>query len=353
MTICYFGDYDPAYNRTKVILRGFRAMKIQVIECREAGTRGFALYRALWRKHRACRGKYDLLFVGYGNARLLPVFARFITRTPVIWDALYSLYDNWIFDRKLAQPHGAKAYWYWLVDWLGCFASTLVILDTRANIKYFEHTFGFPARKFARVLVGADTETFRPCERSAAEGPFEVEFHGKYIPVQGTDVLVRAAKLLENDDVHITMIGGGQDCAKTKNLAAELDVRNVTFLPTLPLAEIPGYVRRADASIGLLGDVPRVARAIPNKLYEAAAMARVAVNADTPAVREVFTPGASVVVVRAGNPEDVASALRALKTSGKAAAMGQVAYEEFIRHCGSGAIVAQLTEALRRIRVYL
>ncbi|NNM84022.1 glycosyltransferase family 4 protein [Candidatus Parcubacteria bacterium] len=349
MTICYFGDYDPSYNRTKLLLKGLHLAGVEVLECNVRGKGGIALYRDLFRKHRPLAGKYDLLFVGYGNARLMPVFARLLTRRPVVWDALYSLYDNWVFDRKLTRPHSAKAYWYWCIDWLDCFASDLVVLDTWTNADYFTHTFGVPVRKLVRVFVGADTNIFYPRARAVRPRSFEVEFHGKYIPVQGTKVLVRAAKLLENDAVHITMIGSGQDFSKTRRLADELHVTNITFLPFLPLAEVAEYVRNADVCVGLVGNVPRVVRAIPNKLYEAAAAGRVSVSADTSSLREIFTPGIDTLGVSAGNPEDLAQAIRKLKQAGNAETLGAAAHAAFMRRCTAEAIAAQLMAALTRV----
>lgn len=346
MTVCYFGDYDPSYNRTKIILRALRSLGITVLECNVQGLRGWPLYRALMREHRAHAGKYDALFIGFGSDRMLPLMARFMTTKPILWDVLYSLYDNWVFDRKLAQPHSLKAYAYWMLDWLGCRAVTILVLDTNANAAYFAKTLGVPEPKMARVLVGADTDIFRPTAAAKDAETFEIEFHGKYIPVQGTDTIVRAAKLLEDESVHVLMVGSGQTYAETRRLAEELGVRNVTFVKSMPLTEIAEAVQRADVCVGLVGDVPRVARAIPNKLYEAAAGGRVAINADTPGLREVFTPGKDVIGIRPGNAEDFAEAVRTLKRNGTAGEMGERAHETFMARASVPAIAKELTVAL-------
>src|SRR3989338_2366642 len=348
MKICYFGDYNLDYSRTRVILRGLEECGIPVVHC-NARERGLAKYWKLWRAHRALRGSYDMLFVGLGDARAMPIFARLITGGPVVWEPLYSLYDNWVFDRKLASPHSLKAYYYRLLDWLGCKASDLIILDTNTNCEYFRETFGVPKQKLAPVLVGADTSVFLPLSKIAETGKFEVEFHGKYIPVQGTDVIIRAAKLLEGDNVHVTMIGGGQALGETKALAETLGVNNVTFLPFLPQQEVVGYIKNADVCMGLVGDVPRVVRAIPNKMYEAAAMARVSINVDSPALREVFTPGVDSVGVKEGDPEDLARAIRELKAGGKAEAMGKSAYTTFVRTSTPKLVGEELLAALARV----
>jgi glycosyltransferase involved in cell wall biosynthesis len=347
MTICYFGDYDQGYNRTRVLIQGLERAGATVIHCNVRGLNGLALYRALWKKHRQLRGDYDVLFVGLGNARLMPTFARLITSKPVVWEPLFALYDNWVFDRKYVQPHSFKAYKLWFVDWLGCMASDLIVLDVETHAKFFQKLFRLPSRKLAHALVGADTDIFFPQERTKGDRPFEVEFHGKYIPLHGADVIMRAAKLLEHEDMHFTMIGDGQDAAKTKQLAQELGLKNVTFLPFMPESEITTYIRDADVCTAMLGDVPRVTRSIPNKMYQAAAMARVSINADSTSLREVFTPGVDAVTARPGDPEDLARALRELKESGKAAEMGRAAYASFLQHATPEKIGAALIITLK------
>ena len=204
--------------------------------------------------------------------------------------------------------------------------------------------------KLARVLVGADTRVFTPLAKTCDTGKFEVEFHGKYIPVQGTDVIVRAAKLLEQKDVHFTMVGGGQAFNETKALVEKLRVTNVTFFPTLPREKVVEYIRNADVCVGLVGDVPRVVRAIPNKLYEAAAMARVSINVDSSSLREVFTPGVDTIGVKQGDPEDLARAIRQLKESGDSEEMGRAAYDIFTKTSTPKLVAQSLVSALSKMR---
>jgi glycosyltransferase involved in cell wall biosynthesis len=331
MTICYFGDYAPDYARTRILIKGLRIAGAKVIECNvlEGGT--FSKLRTLYRKHRKI-GEYDVMLVGQGDFRLMPLFARCITRKPIVWEPLFSLYDAWVYDRKLANPYSLKALLYWLIDRMGSMFTDTTLLDTKENAEYFIKEFRLPRKKLSYAYIGADKDVFTPKKRAKNTEIFEVEFHGKYIPVQGTDVLVRAAKILMDDpSIHFTMIGSGQEAKRTQTLAQEIGATNVTFLGFLPQSDIAEYIANADVCIGLIGDVPRVGRAIPNKLYEAAAMSRVSINADGPGIRELFTPGKDVVTIKQGDAEDLARAIRELKASGKASEMGKAAYETYLR----------------------
>lgn len=348
MIICYFGDYDASYNRTHVLRTGLEAAGATLIDCNVRGLSGWKLYHALWKKHQALAGAYDVLFVGLGNARFMPVLARLISRKPVVWEPLFALYDNWVHDRKYVRPYSWRALKLWLVDWLGCHAAGLVLLDVDTHARYFMKLFGLSRAKVSHAYVGADPALFFPKERTATNGTFEVEFHGKYIPLHGADVIMRAAKILEKEDMHFTMIGDGQDYQKTKALADELQLANVTFLPFMTEAEITEYIKEADVCTAMLGDVPRVVRSIPNKMYQAAAMARVSINAESSSLREVFTPGVDAIAVRPGNPEELAAALKDLKESGRAKEMGEAAYQTFLRTATPKHIGEQVIAAIQK-----
>ena len=332
MTICYFGNYNPEYNRTTVILLGLKRHGVHVVHCRTKKM-GLAGLIDLWKKHRNIRGKYDVMIVGFGDCLWGPVLARLVTKTPVVWEPLISRYDAWILDRKLASPISLKAAYYWALDWLSAKVVDIIVLDTFAHVKYFHEEFGVPNNKMIRAVVGANDEIYEPREKTKETGKFEVEFHGKYIPLHGSEVLVRAAKLLENENVHFTMIGNGQEGGSTRVVAEKLGVTNVTFLPVMSAVETEPYVRNADLCVGHLGSVPRIARSAPNKLYEAAAAARVSINVNSEAIRELFIPGENIVGVNPFDPEDVARAIRDLKSSGRAVEMGRGAYEVYRKHC--------------------
>lgn len=345
MTICYFGDYNPNYARTRIILKGLEKLGVRVIHC-NVYERGWRMYWKLWRLHAAMKEPYDIMIVGFGDSRFMPELARLVSRAPIIWEALFSQYDNWVFDRKLVGPHSPKAYLYWFLDWLGCKVTDMLLIDTHQSTVYFAETFGVPRSKLAYAYVGADTTIFYPRERTKRSDKFEVEFHGLYFPMQGADVIVRAAKLLEHDDVHFTMIGKGQEVKRVRLLADELHVTNVTFYGYLPPQEIVEYVANADVCMGLVGDIPRAFRTLPTKVWETAAMEKAAINVDSPAIREVFTPGIDVIGVKAGSPEALAQAILDLKKSGKAEEMGKAAGRTFLKNGTPESIAGQVLAAI-------
>jgi len=312
MKVCFFGDYDKNYSRNKVFFKSLLLNDVKIVEC-DTSLMNWKKYLELFKKHKNIKDDYDVMIVMYSLSRWLVLFAKIISNKPIIWDPFFSIYDNWVSDRKYLSPYNPKSFYYLFKDWLSCVLADKIILDTNEHIKYFSKVFGIKKDKFFRVLVGTDDKVMYPREFNKKDYEFVVEFHGSYIPVQGVDVIVKAAKLLKGESIIFNIIGKGQDYKKVRSLAKELEVNNINFIDPVPYQKLPEYMATADVCIGLVGDVPRVARAIPNKVYEAAAMKRAIINADTPAIRELFIDGESILFCRPGDVEDLAEKIKILK----------------------------------------
>lgn len=140
MTVLYYGDFDPDYARNRIVMLGLGRNGITVMRSRKLS--------------------YDAVIVGYSDSRWAVPAAWLMIRKPIIWDAFYSLYDSWVFDRKLVKASSLKAKYYWFLDWLSCKLADKILLDTDAHIDYFVKTFGVSRSKFIRIFVGADDTPF-------------------------------------------------------------------------------------------------------------------------------------------------------------------------------------------------
>ena len=348
MKIAYLGNYNPEYARHKILKKGLSRNGIEIIDC-HFKAKGWRKLISIWKQKKKFR-QADIVYAAYSDSRYI-WFLRLVTRKPIFWDAYYSIYDNWIFDRKYAKPKSLKARYYWFLDWICSVSANVVILDTDTNCQYFIDTFHINPKKFLRVLIGADDDIFKPRPQQKTMNKFLVEFHGNYIPVQGVEYIIRAAKLLENEEVYFKMIGSGQTRAQAEDLAQELGLENLEFIPPVPMAEVPSYIAEADVCLGLLGSVPRTNRSIPNKVYEASAMKRVSINADTPAIRELYIHDKNIVLCRAGDPEDLAKKIMYIKNNpGKKERIGQEAYRVYIENVTPQKLILPLID---RARVFM
>ena len=190
-----------------------------------------------------------------------------------------------------------------------------MICDTDTHADYFGTRVGVPRRKLRRVWVGADDDVMRPAPFRDDTGSFRVFVYASFIPLHGLEHVVRAAHALDRagEDVRIDVVGAGATEAAVKDLAAELKVRNLRFLGRRPYDQLPREMAASDVCLGVFGTSPKSQRVIPNKVFDALAVGRPVVTADTPAVREVLTHGETAWLCPPGDPAALADALLTLR----------------------------------------
>lgn len=348
MTICYFGDFDPAYSRNRVLIKSLSDAGVTVLVCR-SDLAGRSRYAELSKKYRALP-QHDLVLVGYTDARDMVPLARVLTRVPIVWDAFYSRYDALVCDRQLVSPWHPKAWIHWLLDFTSAHIAQGILLDTNAHIDYFASAFWVPKRRFIRVLVGTDETLFSSRVAETSSEQLRVGFYGKYIPLQGVDIIVSAARILvDYKRVRFTLLGSGQTYQATRALATKLGARNIEFRTRIPYEELPAFIVASDIMLGIFGTGEKTGRVIPNKVYEALAMGKPIITADTPAIRELLTDE-EALLVRAGDPEALARALLALSNdAGRRERMGKAGHEAFRRMATTERIGQTLIADLKHV----
>lgn len=316
MTICFFGDFDPEYARNRVLTRGLKENGADILICHTV-LHGLKGLWDLFQKHRSLKNKYDILIVGYSDSRSMIPLARSISNKKIIWDAFYSIYDSWVFDRKFVRSGSFNAKYYWFLDWFSCKLADSILLDTDAHIDYFSKTFGIKDSKFIKILVGAAGDIFYPKPVQKTSDKFLVHFHGNFIPLQGVEYIIRAAGILSDYKIQFQVIGGGQDYERIKKIAAGLSLKNIIWIDHVSYEELPNYINKADVCLGIFGKTEKAKRVIPNKAYEAIAEAKPLISADTPAMRELFTDGKDILFCRLADSQDLAAKILELKNNDK------------------------------------
>ena len=145
---------------------------------------------------------------------------------------------------------------------------------------------------------------------------FIIEFHGNYIPLQGIQYIIMAAKIIQDkgiDEIYFKIIGKGQTYKKVRELANDLELQNIKFIERVAIEKIVEFIKEADVCLGIFGDTDKTTRVIPNKVYEAAAMAKPIITADTPAIHELFTDRENILLCKRANSQDLADKILLLK----------------------------------------
>ncbi len=312
--ICYFGHYDPSYSRNRVILKALQRAGACVVEVCDH-SQGIRRWWNLLVSGLAAN--FNIMFVGFPGHTDVPLawLIASLKRRPLVFDAFLSMYDTAVFDRRTVPPNSLRAKRLFLTDKFACLMAKIVLLDTESHIRYFVDTFRLPAGKFRRVWVGTDDDVMCPKGVSPSDKDFTVFFYGSYIPLHGVQYIVKAAHLLEirKERVSFVLVGSGQTFSEVSRLAEDLQVRSVRFVERVPYERLAEMMSESHVCLGIFGTTPKAARVIPNKVFDALAVGRPVVTADTPAVREVFTHGENIWLVPAGDEKALTEAILTLK----------------------------------------
>ncbi|HEY0704371.1 MAG TPA: glycosyltransferase family 4 protein [Candidatus Acidoferrales bacterium] len=141
------------------------------------------------------------------------------------------------------------------------------------------------------------------------------------------DTLLKAAKILSNENTGVVFVGDGASRAGLENAAKEIP--NVRFLPFRPVEQVPHVMMAGDVHIitvkrGLEGVV------VPSKLYSTLAAGRpiVVVAAPESDAARIVTAAGCGLAVDPDNAEAVAAAIRDLRSDpARLAEMGRRARE--------------------------
>ncbi|SDS55584.1 Glycosyltransferase involved in cell wall bisynthesis [Actinopolymorpha singaporensis] len=358
--VVMFGTYDTStHPRVGILAEGLRRHGAEVAECNaplgiDTAGRVEILRRpwlvaslaarilgCWWRLVVDARAlpRPDVVLVGYlGHFDVL--LARLLfRRTTIVLDHLVFAADT---ARDRGETGGVRQALLRALDRAALSCADVIVVDTE------EHRGLVPERRRHRAVVvpvGVGEEWFAAArlpggprhdvgaviaagERRAE--PLRVVFFGVFTPLQGAPVIGTAIGLLASEPIEVTMIGHGQDLARTRAAAAG-DPR-VRWLDWVAPAELPGLVAEHDVCLGIFGTGPKALRVVPNKVFQGAAAGCAVVTSDTAPQRRAF--GDAVVYVPAGSAIALATALRRLrrdpeKVAALRAAAGRVAREHF------------------------
>jgi glycosyltransferase involved in cell wall biosynthesis len=351
LRVTYFGTYERAYPRNAQVISCLRTAGVEVNEehvavwddLREgwsAGTgRALRLAAAEARLFTRRVESADAILVGYPGHLDLAAARRAARGRPVLFNPLVSLTDTLVGDRGRFQDGSLAARTLERIDRYAFRSADLVVADTTTHARFLRELRD--RDDVAVCFVGAEDRLFTPGWEPAE--PFTALFVGKLIPLQGVETILAAAR--EAPDIRFRVVGSGQ-------LGPVLAGRpaNVEHVPWVDYERLPGEIRRAGCALGIFGTTEKAQRVIPNKAFQALACGAPLVTADTPAARELLVHGESALLVAAGDPAALATAVRRLAEDAglahRIAAGGRAAYEAAASEHVLGARWRSLIEGL-------
>jgi len=185
---------------------------------------------------------------------------------------------------------------------------------------YVDHVRGRGAKRVELIPNGADPSMFNPADDGAAfrrihhlDQKFVAMYAGAFGLSNDLGVVLEAARLLEDTpEVEVALLGDGKEKAALMARAAEMNLRNVSFLPFVPKSEVAEALAAADACIAILKPLEEYKRTYPNKVFDYMAAGRPVALAIDGVIREVVEAAGCGLFAAPGNPSALAGALREL-----------------------------------------
>lgn len=155
-------------------------------------------------------------------------------------------------------------------------AATLIVVVAESTVDYLRER-GIPAEKIALIPNGIDLQflekTSRTPENLRAEYGWEGKFLVSYIGTHGMShalekVLEAAQQLANEPEIHFLFIGEGAEKPRLLEIARQLGLSNVTFLPEQPREALPDFYRASDLGLVPLRRLPIFTKVLPSKLFE-------------------------------------------------------------------------------------
>lgn len=262
---------------------------------------------------------------------------RFFRRVPV----LYDIQDMWpdtlkatgMFSNDKLLGVVSK-----VCDWVYRHVDKLVVLSPGFKKVLIER--GVPEDKIEVIYNWCAEEQIT----ASAETPicfsdnarFRILFAGNMGKAQALDAVLDAAYTLQSRSrpVEFIFLGGGVEVDALKRIAIEKSLTNVTFLPAVPMAEVGGYLKAADALLVHLKKDPLFKITIPSKTQAYMAVGRPLLMAVDGDAAELVKQSGCGVVVESENVDSLVSGVELLLNSSaeELALMSQQGHDFYRKH---------------------
>lgn len=203
--------------------------------------------------------KIDIIHAHNYEAAIAGWIGKLLTRTPLIYNGVTTMKEelptyNFLRPRQLAQFLGQA------LDYCVPRAAGRVTVVSDELGEYLAAT-GIPRQRITVVPAGVNLNMFEQADRAAIrerhglQGVPLVMYTGALEEFQRIDYLLRALQwvVAGNPSVHLLLVGNVPNpaqLAKYRDLARSLGIEaNVTFLDSVPLAELPDYLAAADVAV--------------------------------------------------------------------------------------------------------
>lgn len=254
---------------------------------------------------------FDIVYVPPFRHRDVGFVKKNTLGLPLVFDPLIGNYITrvvdygWWWRKPFARRRDKKFFGY----------ADHLIFDTEAHKRWSVSTLGFDESRCHTLYIGADTDLFPDLSgnQSAFERqrslPIKVGFYGSLVPLQGVDIILKAAHLLHDRiDIKFEFIGDFSNRPDLIRLRDSLLPMRAEFIPYLDYDELSMRLRDFDICLGIFGASEKANVVIPNKVYHYAALGKPIITRAADGIAEVFQSGQDLITIDP-SPQHLASAI--------------------------------------------
>lgn len=242
------------------------------------------------------------------NHLLAPLF-RALTNFQIILDAGWPLSDatHYVAQRQKQRRHLINR----IIDKTSFTFANKVILESKAQVSFIKKEFQIPRSKLFDLFTGfneIDFEAAMNNPRMPSECNDEiflskqfVFFRGKYNPESGLDLIIEAARLLQDETFFVIV----------SNMTLRNCPQNVIAINRfVPQEELVWLYANSKLVLGQISDSGRLDKTLPHKIFEAGFFSKCYVSPSSSALLE-FLDKDAFIPVKTISPKDLSQSIRA------------------------------------------
>ncbi len=310
--------YEPDYIRTRALVNALK--HIPKVELHTAINSNRSILRYLQTAYRLVvmriRQHPDLYLFGFRSHESYWLFRALTFPKPVIFDEFINMHTALTKEKKKIKESSlvaklARAYVRMIHK-----SARKILTDTQLHAQSSSRTYGTPKNKYGIIYVGTDESVFFPqrkLSKSRSKGKLEVFFYGNIQALHGIDVILEAAKILRQDGIHFTIIGGKGSPATIKSIRSKIKLDgldNVSYTEWADFSSLPGLIGVSDVCLGgPFGATEQAKSVITGKTFQFLAMAKPTVVGDIDEDAG-FVDRQNCLIVKQGSADALARKLR-------------------------------------------